>query len=135
MQSSFRPGKSRSTGPCYNSSTRQSKCARIALYLAENSARADTGPGQAARSRPASCRRHARPHNTSGTSNTGQRGQDSAIQTLLNQLGFDPGPANGAIGEQTRNAIQNYQRELGLPVDGEPSTRLLAHLRQIAGAC
>jgi hypothetical protein len=60
--------------------------------------------------------------------------QISAIQTLLNQLGFDPGPADGAIGDQTRNAIRNYQRELGLPIDGEPTTRLLAHLRQIAGA-
>jgi peptidoglycan hydrolase-like protein with peptidoglycan-binding domain len=60
--------------------------------------------------------------------------QINAIQILLAQLGFDPGAPDGAVGEQTRSAIRNYQRELGLPVDGEASTSLLTHLRQIAGA-
>jgi len=61
------------------------------------------------------------------------RDQVSAIQTLLKQLGFDAGAADGAVGEQTRTAIGNYQRELGLPVNGEPSASLLTHLRQLAG--
>ncbi len=55
------------------------------------------------------------------------------IQTLLSALGFRPGPADGAMGRQTRDAICEYQRELGLDVDGEPSSELLAHLRQISG--
>ncbi len=56
------------------------------------------------------------------------------IQTLLGRLGFDPGPADGSIGEKTRNAIRSYQKELNLPVDGEPSDDLLQHLRKIIGA-
>lgn len=55
------------------------------------------------------------------------------IQTLLSALGFRPGPADGAMGKQTRDAIREYQRELGLDVDGEPSAELLAHLRQLSG--
>ncbi len=55
------------------------------------------------------------------------------IQTLLNKLGFDTGPADGSMGAQTREAIRNYQRALGLDIDGEPSEALLAHLRQISG--
>jgi len=57
----------------------------------------------------------------------------SEIQTLLTRLGFDPGIADGRAGQQTTEAIRNYQRELGLPVNGQPSEDLLRHLRQIAG--
>lgn len=56
------------------------------------------------------------------------------IQTLLGRLGFNAGIADGRAGRQTTDAIRNYQRELGLPVDGEPSQALLRNLRQIAGA-
>lgn len=55
------------------------------------------------------------------------------IQVLLGRLGFDPGPADGTVGEKTRDAIRSYQKELSLPVDGEPSPELLAHLRKIIG--
>ncbi len=55
------------------------------------------------------------------------------IQALLSKLGFETGPADGSLGTQTRDAIRNYQRDLGLDVNGEPSEALLAHLRQISG--
>lgn len=55
------------------------------------------------------------------------------IQTLLARLGFSPGVADGRTGQKTTEAIRNYQTELGLAVDGEPSEYLLRHLRQIAG--
>ncbi|MDA0787145.1 MAG: SEL1-like repeat protein, partial [Proteobacteria bacterium] len=55
------------------------------------------------------------------------------IQALLTKLGFETGPADGSLDTQTRDAIRNYQRALGLDIDGEPSEALLAHLRQISG--
>ncbi len=61
------------------------------------------------------------------------RDQIVQIQTLLTTLGFRPGTPDGAVGPQTRDAIREYQRELGLPADGEPTLELLAHMRQIAG--
>ena len=70
---------------------------------------------------------------TAANTETVSRDQINAMQTLLNQLGFDTGRPDGAIGNKTRDAIRNYQRELGLRVDGEPSLNLLNHLRQIAG--
>lgn len=59
--------------------------------------------------------------------------QVRTIQSLLKSLGFNPGPADGALDAKTHDAIRNYQRALGLVVNGEPSEALLAHLRQISG--
>ena len=71
---------------------------------------------------------------TPGTSgDTAEVARNKEIQTLLGRLGFDPGPADGTIGEKTRDAIRSYQKELSLPVDGEPSDDLLQHLRKIIG--
>lgn len=69
---------------------------------------------------------------TSGSATT-QSTQIRTIQTLLTTLGFEPGPANGTLTEETREAIRGYQRTLGLDIDGEPSEALLTHLRQITG--
>ncbi len=54
------------------------------------------------------------------------------IQTLLSELGFSPGPADGIMGNRTRSAIQAYQRLVGTPVTGEADTQLLARLREAA---
>jgi len=54
-------------------------------------------------------------------------------QLLLAELGFDAGPADGTIGSKTREAIRNYQTEMKMKVDGEPSLALLAELRQVVG--
>lgn len=51
------------------------------------------------------------------------------IQTLLADLGFDPGPADGQIGPKTRRAIVAWQRIAGLPDDGIPTVSLLQALR------
>jgi TPR repeat protein len=56
-----------------------------------------------------------------------------AVQALLAELGFDPGPADGAMGQRTRAAIEDYQRALGLPVDGVASEALLQNLRAVTG--
>lgn len=40
-------------------------------------------------------------------------------QVLLKAAGFDPGPADGALGERTRTALRQYQQANGVPVTGE----------------
>ncbi len=51
------------------------------------------------------------------------------IEALLDELGFPPGPVDGAIDEQSRNAIRDFQLTDGLDVDGAPSLALLDELR------
>jgi N-acetylmuramoyl-L-alanine amidase len=47
------------------------------------------------------------------------RGDDvRALQSRLNVLGFDPGREDGILGEQTSQAIQEFQRNVGLRPDG-----------------
>jgi hypothetical protein len=40
-------------------------------------------------------------------------------QVLLKATGFNPGPADGTLGERTRVALRQYQQVNGLPVTGE----------------
>jgi Putative peptidoglycan binding domain len=47
------------------------------------------------------------------------------IQTSLARLGYDPGPPDGVYGQQTADAISQYQHANRLPVDGRPSPQLL----------
>ena len=46
-------------------------------------------------------------------------------QELLSTLGYDPGVSDGAYGAKTRAAIEAFQRDKGLQVDGLLSARLL----------
>ena len=48
-----------------------------------------------------------------------------AVQQKLNELGYSAGPADGLIGPSTRSAIQAFQRDNGLVVDGKASAALL----------
>ena len=50
-------------------------------------------------------------------------------ESLLDQLGFPPGPVDGVIDEASRSAIRDFQVTAGLRVDGEPSLALLDELR------
>ena len=51
------------------------------------------------------------------------------IEMLLDELGFPPGSVDGAIDEESRNAIRDFQVTAGLDVDGTPSVALLDELR------
>jgi peptidoglycan hydrolase-like protein with peptidoglycan-binding domain len=51
------------------------------------------------------------------------------IEALLDQLDFPPGAVDGAIDEQSRNAIRDFQVTAGLEVDGTASHALLDELR------
>ncbi|MDA1070867.1 MAG: peptidoglycan-binding protein, partial [Proteobacteria bacterium] len=47
------------------------------------------------------------------------------IQTELNRLGYNAGPADGTFGPSTRRAIVTYQSDMDMAVTGEASERLL----------
>jgi TPR repeat protein len=57
-----------------------------------------------------------------------------SLQQLLKKLDLEPGPADGVLGNKTKEAIRLYQRFAGLPVDGKPTLELLQDLRQVVGA-
>jgi len=52
----------------------------------------------------------------------------SAIQRLLEELGYDAGGVDGIIGSKTRSAIRSFQQQARLPADGYPSAGLLERL-------
>jgi len=58
------------------------------------------------------------------------RNQVLALQTALNERGFDSGTPDGLAGPATRNALRRYQRSVGLPADGYPTQELLQRLQQ-----
>jgi membrane-bound lytic murein transglycosylase B len=57
------------------------------------------------------------------------RSERVELQERLAQAGFDPGPADGIIGANTRKAIRALQLQLNWPADGYPNTQLLQQLR------
>ncbi len=48
------------------------------------------------------------------------------VQRGLARLGYDPGPADGVVGEKTRRAIRRFQTRAGLAADGAVSSALKA---------
>jgi spore germination protein len=49
----------------------------------------------------------------------GSRGQDVAdVQSRLRALGYNPGPVDGVFGQQTEQAVIQFQRDRGLTPDG-----------------
>jgi len=51
------------------------------------------------------------------------------VQQQLVRDGYNPGPVDGVIGPQTRDAIANFQRDHGLPVSGQIDGALLQAMR------
>ena len=54
----------------------------------------------------------------------------SLIQFALEDLGFDPGPADGKLGPRTTTAIEAYQRSHDLQAEGQPTQQLLEHMEK-----
>ncbi|WP_299615377.1 peptidoglycan-binding protein [Pelagibius sp.] len=52
------------------------------------------------------------------------------VQAGLARLNYNPGPADGVQGTQTTNAIEEYQRDHGLTVDGRATEALARHIEQ-----
>lgn len=57
------------------------------------------------------------------------RAERRELQRLLNEKGYDAGKPDGIIGSRTRSAIEAFQGESGLPVDGHPGQKVLRALR------
>lgn len=57
-----------------------------------------------------------------------QRRLTAKVQSHLMRLGLYPGPADGASGPLTTDAIRSYQALSGLDTDGKPSQALLNHM-------
>ncbi len=52
----------------------------------------------------------------------------SRVQAGLTRLGYNSGPAGGIMGTRTKTAIEAYQRDHGLLVDGRPTVQLAQHI-------
>ena len=50
------------------------------------------------------------------------------VQQQLATAGYYRGAIDGVVGDGTRRAIRNYERDNGLPVDGEIDNQLLASM-------
>ncbi len=55
------------------------------------------------------------------------------IQVALSALGYDLGAVDGVLGPRTRAAVQRFQTDRGLPVDGKVSGRTEVALRELEG--
>jgi len=61
------------------------------------------------------------------------RGDDVAdIQTLLARLGFDCGRVDGIFGPDTASALEDFQRNCGLTVDGACGRHTITALRRLS---
>lgn len=61
-----------------------------------------------------------------------QRSGRRELQTLLMQLGYDIGEADGIIGPKSRSAISDLQRKAGMVADGRAGEKSLAMARATA---
>lgn len=52
------------------------------------------------------------------------------MQRRLKKLGYELGRTDGIVGARTRAALRLYQKKIGLPADGFPTSTILARLRQ-----
>ena len=52
------------------------------------------------------------------------------IQKGLKDMGYNPGPVDGINGQQTQDAIRQYQKDHGLIVDGQATPGLMNHIKQ-----
>jgi len=86
---------------------------RSELKLSEQALDAQTGAGSA----------------TAAT----DRGRVLAVQRLLAELGYGPGPIDGHFGAETRRAIERFELDRGLPMTGLVGDRLLEELSAVTG--
>jgi peptidoglycan hydrolase-like protein with peptidoglycan-binding domain len=56
------------------------------------------------------------------------------VQARLQVLGYQPGPADGAMGTRTRDAIRDFEGRTGMPVSGEATPVLVAKIQQVIDA-
>lgn len=62
------------------------------------------------------------------------RATTQAVQRELNTRGYDAGPADGVMGNKTRDALRTFQSDAGLPLTGKIDNDLLVGLGLAAAA-
>jgi len=55
------------------------------------------------------------------------------VQASLQQLGYDVGKADGAVGRRTATAIRKYEKDNGMPSTGKVTVALVTSLKQRTG--
>lgn len=72
-----------------------------------------------------------------GSTTPDSGGEDRArirrAQAGLAELAYEPGPVDGELTMQTRDAIKRFERDRGLPETGEIGAALLSELEKISG--
>jgi peptidoglycan hydrolase-like protein with peptidoglycan-binding domain len=61
------------------------------------------------------------------------RTQTRMLQTQLNRMGLEAGPADGVIGEKTRKALEKFQSQKGLNPSGQLDRETVSALRALRG--
>lgn len=70
---------------------------------------------------------------TQADAQKGGRAEIERMQHALKQEGHDPGPIDGVMGAQTRDALRAYQKQHGLSVTGQLDDATLATLGHAGG--
>jgi len=65
--------------------------------------------------------------------NAGEASSVKALQQVLADLGYAPGPIDGALGEATKRAIAAFQRDRKMAETGRITPELLAELKRVTG--
>lgn len=60
-------------------------------------------------------------------------GKVLSVQRVLADLGYGPGPVDGAFGEATAAAIKRFEADRGMPVTGELSDTVIRELTAVSG--
>jgi peptidoglycan hydrolase-like protein with peptidoglycan-binding domain len=71
---------------------------------------------------------------TSAARESGDRAEVERVQKALKQMGHDPGPIDGVMGERTRDALRAYQKKQGIGATGRLDDATLAKLGQSPSA-
>jgi peptidoglycan hydrolase-like protein with peptidoglycan-binding domain len=56
-----------------------------------------------------------------------------SVQQVLADLGYDPGPADGAMGASTKTAIEAFQKDRKIAQDGRITPSLLREIKRVTG--
>jgi peptidoglycan hydrolase-like protein with peptidoglycan-binding domain len=64
---------------------------------------------------------------------TGDAAAVKAVQQILADLGYSPGPVDGAMGDATARAISAFQHDRNLPETGDITPELVTELERVTG--
>jgi peptidoglycan hydrolase-like protein with peptidoglycan-binding domain len=56
-----------------------------------------------------------------------------SVQQVLADLGYDPGPPDGAMGASTKTAIEAFQKDRKIAQDGQITPSLLREIKRVTG--